>query len=320
MVSNEQVSQANAGIANLPKGVVAVFIGATSGIGQQTLKHFAQYAPSPRIYSVARSSAAVSHTSFLDSLPSSNESPPTIITADISLVAEVAKVVEAIRAKETKVDLLFMSPGFLAFEGRNLTTEDLEPSMTTRYYSRLRAVQLLLPLLNKATMPGGPRVISVLAGGLERALNEEDLGLDIPGNWSVWESSFHSATMGTLCLELLASQNPLLSVVHWNPGPVATRGLATAQKNGVNPPNIMEEDESGAIGAYLATNGRYSVNPGAVLPSPEGLDAVAKTGGGIFIVDPRGESIENETVLSEMRQRGVPEVVWKFTQDVFASC
>lgn len=55
--------------------------------------------------------------------------------------------------------------------------------MTTRYYSRIRTVQQLLPLLNSAAATS-PRVISVLAPGYEEPLNEDDLDLAVPENWS----------------------------------------------------------------------------------------------------------------------------------------
>jgi hypothetical protein len=57
----------------------------------------------------------------------------------------------------------------MAFEG-------LAPSMTTRYYSLLRAVQQLLPLLNNAATPI-QCTVSVLASEIEGPLNESDLNL-----------------------------------------------------------------------------------------------------------------------------------------------
>lgn len=124
MVSADQIDQSIAGIANLPPRLVAISLGATSGIGQSALQLFARYALSPRIYSVARPSTAAGHESILASLRKSN---PTItynvITADVSLISEVDKVVDAIREKESKVDILFMSPGFMPFEGRKNTNE-----------------------------------------------------------------------------------------------------------------------------------------------------------------------------------------------------
>ncbi|UPL03525.1 hypothetical protein LCI18_014459 [Fusarium solani-melongenae] len=304
MVSLQIIQQSNARLATLPKGLVALFIGATSGIGQSTLEQFAQHASAPRIYTVARPQTVASHGQLLSSLREANpDGIYNLITADVSLISEVDRVVSAIKQSETKLDLLFL--------------EGLDPSMTTRYYTRLRAAEQLLPLLNKSTT-SSPRVISVLAGGLEAPLNESDLDLRDPNNWTTWNSSLHSATMGTLAFEVLAQQNPNISFVHWCPGPVATPGLAKAKKFGMSPPNQMSQDESGARALFVATNDRYSVQ-GGLVSIPEGFEAAKKTGGGIFIVDPEGESIDNEKVLRGMRERGVDKAVWSFTNKIFAA-
>ncbi|KAI9699248.1 MAG: hypothetical protein M1820_007220 [Bogoriella megaspora] len=237
MVSLQTARQSNARIATLPKGLVALFIGATSGIGESSLEQFSQHAQSPHIYSVARPAAVASHEKKLDLLRQSNPSGTyNLITADVSLISEIDRVTQALTQdfKETKLDLLFMSSGFMAFEGRFDTREGLDPSMTTRYYSRLRAVQNFLPLLNEANYP---RVVSVLAAGMERPLNEVDLDLRDASNWSYWNASVHAVTMHTLALERVAQENSRVSLVHWMPGPVATRGLARAKKFGLSPPN-----------------------------------------------------------------------------------
>jgi short-subunit dehydrogenase len=97
--------------------MVAVFVGATSGIGMGTLKQYAKYAQGGKAYIVGRSKVAAQP--LLDELKGSN---PTgtfeFIESEISLIKNVDIVSEAIKAKEKKVDILFMSPGFLAAGGR----------------------------------------------------------------------------------------------------------------------------------------------------------------------------------------------------------
>ncbi|TVY13671.1 Oxidoreductase andH [Lachnellula arida] len=105
-------------IAALPQGLVALFIGATSGIGQSALQHFSQYASSPHIYSVARETSVASHENLLATLRQSNPTGTyNLITADVSLVSEIDKVVNASTQKESKVDIVFMSAGFMPFGG-----------------------------------------------------------------------------------------------------------------------------------------------------------------------------------------------------------
>ncbi|GKT44617.1 oxidoreductase andH [Colletotrichum spaethianum] len=316
MVSLKIVQSSNARIAALPKGLVALFIGATSGIGQSTLQQLAQHAQSPRIYTVARPQTVESHVAFLSSLRETNpDGTYALIKADHALVSDIDKAVDAVIAKESKLDILFLSAGFIAFEGREDTVEGLDPSMSTRYYTRLRALQRLLPLLKNAAHP---RVVSVLAAGLENTIDEDDLDLRKPGNWAFWPASVHTATMGTLALEVLARENPKLSIVHMFPGAVATPGLQRARKYGMDPPGEMSVEEAGVRGLFLATSDRYAIQGGeGLVPVPEGLEVAKKSDGGIFLIDQQGESVSNEKVLGDMRKRGVDEKVWKFTLGLF---
>ncbi|KAK7995694.1 hypothetical protein PG990_014467 [Apiospora arundinis] len=317
MVSLQAVQQSNARIAStLPQGLVALFLGATSGIGQSTLQHFVQNAPpSPRIYSVARPQSVASHEALLTSLRESSPSANiSLITADVSLVSEVDRVVKEITQQETKLDLLVMSPGFMAFEGRTETREGLEPSMSTRFYSRQRAVEQLAPLLNNAP---NPRVLTVLAGGLEGDIDVRDLDLKDPRRWHFWTASVHATAMHTLALERVAAAHPRLSIVHWFPGTVATPGLARAAKFGMSPPQQATQEEAGARGLFLATSDRFGAH-GGLVPTPQGLGPAQKSGGGIFLADPKCEPTDNEQVLGGMRSKGVDKTVWEHTQKTFA--
>jgi hypothetical protein len=59
MVSLKYVQLSNGRIASaLPPHLVCVFVGATSGVGEYSLKTFAKYANQPRIYFVGRSQEA----------------------------------------------------------------------------------------------------------------------------------------------------------------------------------------------------------------------------------------------------------------------
>ncbi|KAJ0298297.1 hypothetical protein COL5a_002840 [Colletotrichum fioriniae] len=321
MVSIQVVKQSNALVASLPKGLVAVFIGATSGIGKSTLQHLAEHARSPHIYTIARPQTVASHESFLASLratanPDANH---TLLSADHALVSDINAAMDTILQQETKIDILFLSAGFIAFEGRQNTVEGLDPSMSTRYYTRLRAVQKLLPLLRNATRP---RVVSVLAAGLEGPMvDEDDLDLRRPGNWGYWPASVQATTMGTLALEVLARENPGVSLVHSMPGPVATPGLERARGFGVGVTGEMGLEEAGARGLFLATSDLYdSRGREGVVKVAEGVEGVRKSGGGLFLVGPEGETIDNEKVLGDMRERGLDEKVWKFTRDLFDDC
>ena len=104
---------------SLPQNLTAVFLGATSGIGRSTVKQLAiaTDGKSPTIYIVGRSAPAA--TSLIAELRQSNPSATVeFIERDVSLVKEADAAMQEISKRETKVDILFMSVGFMSFEGR----------------------------------------------------------------------------------------------------------------------------------------------------------------------------------------------------------
>ena len=101
------------------------------------------------------------------------------------------------------------------------TKEGLETCFALSYYTRIRLVTRLLPLLRQSS---GPRVLSVLNGGKEEALNEQDLGLD--QSWSSRCVIKHTTTMTTLMFERLAKENQGITFMHAYPGLVKTDIIA----------------------------------------------------------------------------------------------
>jgi short-subunit dehydrogenase len=111
MVDLDKVRASNRQIATaLPPGLVAVYVGATSGIGEIAMKAFVKHSVRPRVYFVGRSQTSADRiTAELNALNSEGEY--IFIQADISLLAGVDKVCQQIRARETAVNLLVQSQG-----------------------------------------------------------------------------------------------------------------------------------------------------------------------------------------------------------------
>jgi len=111
MVTLEQIRSSNSAIStSLPAGLVAVFVGATSGIGESSLKQFAKHAVKPRIYFLGRSKQ--SGARILTQLQELNPGGEYIFfSVDVSLLRCVDDVCRQIKAKETALNLLFMSAG-----------------------------------------------------------------------------------------------------------------------------------------------------------------------------------------------------------------
>ncbi|KAK9258446.1 hypothetical protein V1519DRAFT_433404 [Lipomyces tetrasporus] len=70
MVNIKDVRISNSWLTAKPPGMVAVFVGGTSAIGQGTLKQLAKYATAPKVYFVGRSKSSA--TPLLRELESLN--------------------------------------------------------------------------------------------------------------------------------------------------------------------------------------------------------------------------------------------------------
>jgi NADP-dependent 3-hydroxy acid dehydrogenase YdfG len=111
MVTITDVQSSNAQIATaLPPGLVAVFVGATNGIGETSLKEFARHARQPRVYFVGRSQEAGDRIAA-ECRELNPEGEFIFIKADVSLLKSVDDVCREIASKERCINLLFLTCG-----------------------------------------------------------------------------------------------------------------------------------------------------------------------------------------------------------------
>ncbi|KAL9039461.1 MAG: hypothetical protein Q9214_004870, partial [Letrouitia sp. 1 TL-2023] len=212
MVAISVVRKANGTLASKPTGLICVFVGATRGIGASTLSESAKHLKSPKIYVLGRSKAKC--TRQLAELGTLNPSASIVfLEAEVARLRSVDEACDHIKSLESSLDLLYMSPGVLAMGGPDC----LDKCFALSYYSRMRFIHNLLPLLNQSP---APRVVSVLAGGQERRLITDDLGLK--HHFSLLNVIDQTTTMHTLALEHIAKTNPSISFLHVYPGWVQT--------------------------------------------------------------------------------------------------
>jgi NADP-dependent 3-hydroxy acid dehydrogenase YdfG len=116
MVALPEVIASNKRIATtFPDGLVAVFVGGTSGVGEYTLKAFAKYAPKSRVYIVGRSQEAAYR--IIEECKQVNPGGKfTFIKGDVSLMNGVDDVCRQIQSMETTVNLLFESQGSMEYK------------------------------------------------------------------------------------------------------------------------------------------------------------------------------------------------------------
>lgn len=336
MVNLQAIQAHNATLKSLTSGLVVVFVGGTSGIALSTALALTRHTPSPKIYLIGRSqSAADAAIASMKTINSSAQ--PTFLPTDVSLLKNVDSVCAEIAAREKKVNLLFMTPGYMTLKGRDETAEGLDRKFVLHYYARMRFITNLLPLLNTAAQDSSvngnarlSRVVSVLdpmvsvrAGG-SGTLDFSDLSLK--HTFSLKKCGWHASLMGDFFLESMAQQNPHTSFVHTYPSGVATGVLRelpagrvlSAVLTPLLRPFMVPLEESGERHLFVATSGRYP--PKAEGENMEGDVAVGSDGtkgSGCYWVSWDGEVFPPNKKLERTRGQSAAEKVVQHTEEVF---
>ncbi|KUI61254.1 hypothetical protein VP1G_08432 [Cytospora mali] len=304
--SNDQIS------TDYPEGLVAVFAGSTSGIGETSLREFARHAAKPRIYIIGRSQEACDR-----------------LDAELKQINPAAQYIfirSDISSKETAINVLFMSQGTLNFTKR--TEEGLNYLLGLSYFGRIRMARNLLPLLQQAT--GLRRVVSTLTGTKEGKIYEYDWQGD-KGKVPMSGQRKHGATMMTLGLEALASLAPGgTNIVRGDEGGLAkVVGYAFKAMSLVACGIYTPVEEVGQRHLFYSTSARYPPRIGAGLDGGQGASGVAlpsgvsvargvdgEAGSGVYSVDEHGESANAkvEELLASYRKSGTGGRLWAYTE------
>ncbi|OKO98197.1 hypothetical protein PENSUB_9295 [Penicillium subrubescens] len=309
MVTLTNVQSSNAQIATaLPPGLVAVFVGATNGIGETSLREFARHARQPRVYFVGRSQEAGDRIAA-ECRDLNPEGEFIFIKADVSLLKSVDDVCRQIAN----------------------TSEGLHIFMALAYYARARFILNLLPLLRQA--PSLRRVVTVLAAGHEGTIYADDFqGRKVP----LSGVRGHNVSMTDLMLEHMASLAPEVSFVHDYPGPVKSgfgretnsilMKVAITIFKIVGPLVYVPIRESGERHLFFATSARYKPRVGseaAGVPVSGDVEVSGGTdgevGSGVYAVNWDGESAGPKSlqVLAKMRGEGMVQRLWEHTMMEF---
>ncbi|TEY45016.1 hypothetical protein BOTCAL_0337g00140 [Botryotinia calthae] len=341
MVAINAVRASNAALkATGAPGVVAVFAGATSGIGMGTLKAFIKYANAPKAYIIGRSESAAGR--LLKYLKLSNPSATlNFLEGEISLIKEVDRLCDEIKRKEEKVDIVFLSAGYLSFDGRNESSEGIDIPQSLRYYSRLRFAYNLVPLLKTAP---NPRVISILAGGQEKSIDLDDL--EVKQDFTMLKAAGSGTTQTTLAFEELARSNSRITFIHKYPGFIDTGAVGRLMSSTTGVYSIpatffrwvmlpffnlfaTSVEEAGERGLFLATSARYpptetreGANPGVELPAGIEIARSSMVDGngssnGVYRLKADDESAPDGDVLPGYRKNNAGRVVWESTMRVW---
>jgi NADP-dependent 3-hydroxy acid dehydrogenase YdfG len=97
-------------LSDVQPDLVVVFVGATSGIGESSLKQFAKHSRQPRVYLVGRSQDA-SDRIVVKCKALNSKGEYIFVKANVRLIRVVDEVCEEIKAKEKAINILFLSAG-----------------------------------------------------------------------------------------------------------------------------------------------------------------------------------------------------------------
>ncbi|KFY45601.1 hypothetical protein V495_02888 [Pseudogymnoascus sp. VKM F-4514 (FW-929)] len=306
---------------DLPAGLVAVFVGATSGIGEYALKAFAQQAKSPKVYFVGRSDDAAKRI-IAECRVLNPAGQYTFIKSDISLLKNVDTVCQQILAKEDSINLLFQTQGTVLSKK---TSEGLPMVYVLPITSRILFSLNLLPALQKAKFL--KRVVSVFAGGYEGAFNDKDW-VDYPVK-NLMKARPHAASMITMAHNALARQAPDVTFIHNFPAGVRTnfgndlgswiiplRGLFDL----IAPLFLkhISAEECGKRQLYEATSAQFPPAKGGAdgVPLADGIPvargADGKPGSGSYTLNYDGENVSEKVYehLAKAKADGAEERLW----------
>jgi hypothetical protein len=191
------------------------------------------------------------------------------------------------------------------------------------YYSRLRFIANLLPLLHASNSLR--RVVTVGGGGLEGPIDPTDFpALRVP----LPNLRGHLCTLVTLGFEAVAKTAPDVSFVHNYPGTVETglwRGTDGPPGGLANNTTLVPIEECGERQLYLATNARFPPlnEVSAAVGLGDGIEVALGTNGevgsGVYSVewDCEAASAEVRELLAELREKKMVEAIWEHTLKEF---
>lgn len=318
--------------------LVAVFVGGVKGIGsfsiQALTKQYAKQNASLRVYIVGRDKQKAEELISQCSKSCSNgifhlvkaDELTSIVNVDKSCNDIIRIEQEEHKDDRPRIDLLMLTQGHILLGPRQDTAEGLDRSMSLLYYSRVRAVNNFLPLLEASEEP---HVVSVYAAGAEAILYKDDLSLRDPTHYSFANCRSHCVHMKTMAFEHLAKQHPKVSLVHIYPGLVVHEGFwdpslpfwLRAMVFVFRPLTWLSyetsTEEAGYRMLYAGTD-RFPAWKGhrpEVTEPPKRTDDTAWSGA--YALGRHDDVVKYHKQYDDLRSEGFREKVWKHTIDAF---
>ncbi len=194
---------------------VAVVVGGNSGIGEAIVKAIARYTEG-KVHLIIISRNRTTAEKILTSLPTATaeDGRPALrefVFCDAELMENIKNTAADLSARLTKINYLVLSAGYAdLWSGRQETAEGIDKLLGLRYYSRFKYIYELLPLLRNAKEAGeDASVLSVLASGMGRAIDVNDLGLK--HSYQAYKATLVSGSYNDVMVEVRLVFFPQLS-------------------------------------------------------------------------------------------------------------
>ncbi|KEQ74797.1 hypothetical protein M436DRAFT_42599 [Aureobasidium namibiae CBS 147.97] len=324
MVSLETIRASNLKTSNL-ENLVAVFVGGTHGVAESTVKELFLRTTKPRAYIIGRSQDKAD--SLCKELEDLNPGSQAIfIKKDISILKNVDEVCEELQRREKKINILFLSAGYMSLSGRKETPEGFDHKMAVNYYSRMRFTMNLMPELSVAGKNKElSRVLTVLAAGSEADIDMDNM--DLKKNYTLHACLSHCVMMTDFMMEELSKRYPQTSFSHSYPGTVKsgiTNQLTGPIRLGVKvlysvmTPWILNFRESGERHLFQITSSMYKAKDGSAgIPLNGGLDIAVGMdglkGSGAYLLDWDGRPAGDMAILRKYRDENAGPKIWEHT-------
>lgn len=303
----QEARKANFSIS-LPSPPVAVFVGGTAGIGRAMAQNLAKYTKgNAHIIIIGRNKVSQPYewkTWAHDVLKAAAEvtiaSLPTptltdvkheFILCDVTLMKNVETATVDILKRFEKINYLVLTTSVLSMGPRDETAEGIDKTLAVHYYARWLFIQRLLPGLTQAKAQGeDAKVLSVLAAGMGREIDLQDLGLKKTHTFGKAQtqgpvyndlmlevrfpfcSTLH---LFTVCQEF-ASQNPDMTFIHSYPGFVRTNQISASPSTLLRVLGPVLQVLIYPLSTSAADSGDFML--AALMRCPSGVFSVGPTG------------------------------------------
>jgi NAD(P)-dependent dehydrogenase (short-subunit alcohol dehydrogenase family) len=242
---------------------VVVITGASSGLGLETAKQLA--GQGGEIVMIVRDQAR-GERARSQVAEAATGSPPVVLTADLSVQADIRRVSQQVAARYEHVDILVNNAG-AAFSRREQSADGIELTWATNQLGPFLLTELLLPLLVRA--PAG-RIVNVVSEFYSRKLDLDNLqGQRKYSYFGAYTASELGKVLFTTELARRIERSGV-TVVSVSPGPTRTNFARPSGVLGLvlgamqHTPMVKPAGQAAEGVAWAATAAEPAGNPGAL--------------------------------------------------------